>query len=73
MSEQKVLVSNFLESIKNKDITVYLVSGIKLKGVLLDFDENHILIEGKAENIEGKPQLVFKNAISTILPNNLHQ
>lgn len=71
MSEQKKVANNFLKSILNKEITVYLVSGIRLKGTLLEFDEDHILIDGKAENIEGKPQLVFKNAISTILPNNL--
>lgn len=61
----------FLKNQIDKKVTVYLVSGIKLSGVLLNFSEFHILIEGQGEKIEGKPQLVYTHAISTVLPNNL--
>lgn len=67
----KNFADDFLKSQIDKKVTVYLVSGIKLSGILLNYSDSHILIEGHGERIEGKPQLVYNHAISTVLPNNL--
>ena len=46
-------------------LTVYIVNGVKLQGVVTWFDNFCILLRG-----EGRPpQLVYKHAISTIAPN----
>lgn len=60
----------FLSSLMNKDIIIYLQSGIKLTGKLLDYDKDYLLVDNKSEKMGGKPQLVFTHAISTILPDN---
>lgn len=45
------------------DVTVYLTNGFQFKGQLKSFDNFTLLLES-----EGKQQLVFKHAISTIVP-----
>lgn len=46
-------------------LTVFLVNGVKLQGVVTWFDNFCVLLKG-----EGRPaQLVYKHAISTIAPN----
>ena len=45
------------------DVTVYLTNGFQFKGQLKSFDSFTLLLES-----EGKQQLVFKHAISTIVP-----
>jgi len=46
-------------------LTVYIVNGVKLQGVVTWFDNFCVLLRG-----EGRPpQLVYKHAISTIAPN----
>jgi len=46
-------------------LTIYIVNGVKLQGVVTWFDNFCILLRG-----EGRPpQLVYKHAISTIAPN----
>ena len=45
------------------EITIYLVNGVPIKGRVLSFDNFTILIE-----VEKKQNLIFKHAISTILP-----
>jgi host factor-I protein len=57
----------FLNAVrKNKTpLTVFLVNGVKLQGVVSWFDNFCVLLKG-----EGRPpQLVYKHAISTIAPN----
>lgn len=44
-------------------VTVYLVNGFQLRGFVRGFDSFTIIIEN-----EGKQNLVYKNAISTITP-----
>lgn len=66
---EKSISIEFLNKLKNKQITIYLISGIRLTGELLNHDEESILINGQDSKLEGHPQLVFKNAISTIMPN----
>lgn len=46
-------------------LTMFLVNGVKLQGVVTWFDNFCVLLKG-----EGRPpQLVYKHAISTIAPN----
>lgn len=44
-------------------VTVYLVNGFQLRGVVKGFDPFTVLLE-----YEGKTHLVYKHAISTISP-----
>ena len=46
-----------------KLVTIFLISGIKLEGTITSFDTNTLTLKG-SNNI----QLVYKHAISTILP-----
>tara|TARA_B100001142_G_scaffold325876_2_gene380294 strand:- start:709 stop:927 length:219 start_codon:yes stop_codon:yes gene_type:complete len=56
---------NFINNLvnNNKQVTVFLISGIKLEGTISSFDTNTLTLKG-SNNI----QLVYKHAISTILP-----
>lgn len=45
------------------DITVYLLNGVPLKGKVFSFDNFTLIIEN-----DGKQQLVYKHAVSTIIP-----
>ena len=47
----------------HKLVTIFLISGIKLEGTITSSDVNTITLKG-SNNI----QLVYKHAISTILP-----
>ena len=47
----------------NKLVTIFLISGIKLEGTITSSDSNTLTLKG-TNNI----QLVYKHAISTILP-----
>tara|TARA_B100001113_G_scaffold349099_1_gene343986 strand:- start:772 stop:990 length:219 start_codon:yes stop_codon:yes gene_type:complete len=47
----------------HKLVTVFLISGIKLEGTITSSDPNTLTLKG-SNNI----QLVYKHAISTILP-----
>ena len=44
-------------------LTMFLVNGIKLQGIVTAFDNFSVLLRR-----EGQVQLVYKHAISTILP-----
>lgn len=44
-------------------LTAYLMNGVPLKGRVLAFDSFVVLFE-----VDGKQQMVFKHAISTIQP-----
>ena len=44
-------------------ITIYLVNGFQFRGVVKGFDNYTVILES-----EGKQQLVYKRAISTIIP-----
>jgi len=44
-------------------VTVFLVNGFQIKGVVRGFDDFTVLIDS-----EGRQQLVYKHAISTIIP-----
>jgi len=60
------LQDNFLNQVRKDNIavTVYLVSGVKLKGMVRGFDSFTILLE-----TPGKPaQLVYKHAMASVVP-----
>ncbi len=55
----------FLNQVRKErvPITIYLINGFQLKGVVKGFDSYIIVIE-----TDGKQQMIYKHAISTILP-----
>jgi host factor-I protein len=66
MSEKNQNVQDvFLNHIrKNKTpVTVFLVNGVKLQGVITWFDNFCVLLRR-----DGHSQLVYKHAISTVMP-----
>jgi len=48
---------------KNVQLTVFLVNGFQMRGTVAGFDSFTVLLES-----EGKQQLVYKHAISTVAP-----
>jgi len=48
---------------ENIPVTVYLVNGVQLKGVVKAFDNFTVMLE-----YEGKQLMVYKHAISTVSP-----
>ena len=64
-SSQSSLQDTFLNSVrKNKNpVTLFLVNGVKLQGVITWFDNFSVLLRR-----EGTVQLVYKHAISTVMP-----
>ena len=59
------LQDHFLNSVRRSKLTVtiFLVKGVKLQGVITWFDAFSLLLRR-----EGSSQLVYKHAISTIMP-----
>ncbi len=59
------LQDTFLNQARKENIltTVFLVNGYQIKGVVRSFDNFTLLLE-----VEGKQQLVYKHAVSTIIP-----
>ena len=47
----------------NTSLTVFLINGVKLQGVVSRFDESTMLLRR-----DGHSQLVYKHAISTVMP-----
>jgi host factor-I protein len=59
------LQDTFLNSVRKTKtpLTIYLVNGVKLQGVVGWFDNFCVLLRR-----DGQAQLVYKHAISTIMP-----
>lgn len=55
----------FLNQVRKErvPITIYLVNGFQIKGLVKGFDSYIIVIDS-----DGKQQMIYKHAISTILP-----
>ena len=49
--------------INSVNVSVYLMNGIKLQGLIESFDDESIVLKGNS------PQLIFIHAISSIVPN----
>ena len=64
-SSQSNLQDNFLNAVRKtkNPVTLFLVNGVKLQGVITWFDNFSILLRR-----EGTVQLVYKHAISTVMP-----
>lgn len=56
---------DFLNDIKDKkvSVTVFLINGVKLQGVITWFDGTFLLLRR-----DGHTQLVYTHAVSTIMP-----
>ena len=58
---QEVFLNNVR---KNKSpVTVFLINGVKLQGIITWFDNFCVLLRR-----DGQAQLVYKHAISTVMP-----
>ena len=59
------LQDNFLNLARKEDmmLTVFLVNGYQIKGTVRSFDNFTILL-----SVDNKQQLVYKHAVSTIIP-----
>jgi len=55
----------FLNQVRkdNIPVTIYLINGFQLKGIVRGFDNFTVVLE-----VEGKQQMVYKHAISTLIP-----
>jgi host factor-I protein len=64
-SDRQNLQDAFLNQVRKTKIpvTVFLINGVKLQGVITWFDNFCILLRR-----DGQSQLVYKHAVSTIMP-----
>ena len=65
MTADKEVENNFLNKLKDNEtsVTVFLVNGVKLQGIITWFDDATILLRR-----DGHTQLIYKHAVSTIMP-----
>jgi host factor-I protein len=65
MEKGQNLQDVFLNQIRKQhvSVTIFLVNGVKLQGVITWFDSYSILLKR-----EGHVQLIYKHAVSTIMP-----
>ncbi|MBE6458258.1 MAG: RNA chaperone Hfq [Alphaproteobacteria bacterium] len=67
--KEKIMSKNvqedFLTNLKDNKIsvTVFLVNGVKLQGIITWFDDFSLLLRR-----DGHTQLIYKHAVSTIMP-----
>ena len=66
-SDKQNLQDSFLNQIRKSKIsvTIFLINGVKLQGAITWFDNFCLLLRR-----EGQSQLVYKHAISTIMPSS---
>ena len=64
-SDKQNLQDTFLNHVRKTKtpVTVFLINGVKLQGVITWFDNFCVLLRR-----EGQSQLIYKHAISTIMP-----
>ncbi|MBM7659274.1 host factor-I protein [Bacillus mesophilus] len=65
MKQSINIQDQFLNQLRkdNAFVTVYLLNGFQLRGLVKGFDNFTVLLES-----EGKQQLIYKHAISTFVP-----
>ncbi|MCL2843328.1 MAG: RNA chaperone Hfq [Oscillospiraceae bacterium] len=65
MSKAQNLQEIFLNQVRKSRIpvTMFLVNGFQIKGIVTGFDNFTVVMDA-----EGKQQLIYKHAISTIQP-----
>ena len=66
MSKQN-LQDHYLEQLLEQEVlvSIYLINGIKLSGVVASFDQYVVLLKDNKNTMD---QLIYKHAISTIVP-----
>jgi len=64
MTQLSKLQNDFLDGLKKDEspVSVFLVNGIKLHGVISDYDDHVIMLKGAIV------QMIFKHAVSTVVP-----
>ena len=64
-TDKQNLQDSFLNQLRKSKIsvTIFLINGVKLQGVITWFDNFCLLLRR-----DGQSQLVYKHAISTIMP-----
>ena len=64
-ADKQNLQDTFLNHVRKTKIpvTVFLINGVKLQGIITWFDSFCVLLRR-----EGQSQLIYKHAISTIMP-----
>ncbi len=64
MPTTQIIQNAFLAQLMKDEVpvSIFLVSGIKLHGVVSDFDEHVIMLKSTTT------QMVYKHAISTVVP-----
>lgn len=64
MAKGQILQDPFLNALRKEkmQVSIYLVNGIKLQGIVESFDQFVVLLKNTVS------QLVYKHAISTIVP-----
>lgn len=67
MKTQVNLQDVFLNQVRKdkQAITIFLVSGFQIKGLVTGFDSYTVVLD-----CDGKQELIYKHAISTIIPTN---
>ncbi len=62
-SQQNTIQDSFLNSARKdrSNVTIYLMSGVKLTGRIKSFDKYSVILEAGSQE-----QLIFKHAISTV-------
>ena len=65
MSAKETLQDQFLEEARQNrtQVTVFLVNGFQMRGIILGYDSFALLLSS-----EGKQNLIYKHAVSTIIP-----
>lgn len=65
MTVSKEIENDFLDKLKEQEVsvTVFLVNGVKLQGIVTWFDDATLLLRR-----DGHTQLIYKHAVSTIMP-----
>ena len=65
MQRTQNLQDSFLNALRRDKVvaTVFLMNGFQMKGVVRAFDNFAVLLDS-----EGKQQMIYKHAISTITP-----
>ena len=65
MNKSENLQETFLNQIRKEklSVTIFLINGVKLQGIITWFDNFSVLLRR-----DGHTQLVYKHAISTVMP-----
>ncbi len=65
MQKTQILQDSFLSQVRRDklQVTVFLMNGFQMHGVITGFDCYTVALE-----TDGRPQLIYKHAISTIVP-----